>query len=221
VAIVNNAGREDFMSFATSLVLASVLATPAAPPVVAPAPVNVNVIVGPNVTRQFYYPPYRSYNPYWGVPAAPIVSWPTISPYYSGAATYPGIVVSPSTAIGVVPVHPLLANPGMVAGAPPAQPAAVEVDKALQGLSSPRERERIDAIVTLGSSRLLKGVEPLERILSSDPSARVREAAARALGLIGSPASVRALQTAAQGDDDRDVRHSAQFAAESIRAIAR
>jgi hypothetical protein len=39
--------------------------------------------------------------------------------------------------------------------------------------------------------------------------------------LIGSPSALKALQNAAQGDDDRDVRHSAQFAAESIRANMR
>jgi HEAT repeat protein len=46
----------------------------------------------------------------------------------------------------------------------------------------------------------------------------VRDAAARALGLIGSPASLDALQRAAGGDADRDVRRSASFAAEIIRA---
>ena len=46
----------------------------------------------------------------------------------------------------------------------------------------------------------------------------VREAAARALGLIGDTATLPALQRAAQADDDHDVRHSAQFAAEVIRS---
>jgi HEAT repeat protein len=45
----------------------------------------------------------------------------------------------------------------------------------------------------------------------------VREAAARALGLIALPASLNALQHAAQADDDRDVRRSAAFAADVIR----
>jgi HEAT repeat protein len=38
------------------------------------------------------------------------------------------------------------------------------------------------------------------------------------LGLIASPRSLPALIQAAQADNDRDVRHSAQFAVEIIRA---
>jgi hypothetical protein len=41
--------------------------------------------------------------------------------------------------------------------------------------------------------------------------------AARALGLIAAPPPLLAWQTAAQADEDREVRHSAQFAAEVIR----
>jgi len=54
-------------------------------------------------------------------------------------------------------------------------------------------------------------------MLASDRSPAVRDSAARALGLIGSRASLAALDRAAQSDDDRDVRRSAQFAAEVIR----
>jgi hypothetical protein len=39
--------------------------------------------------------------------------------------------------------------------------------------------------------------------------------------LIGSPAALPALQNAAQADSDRDVRHSASFSAEIIRANLR
>jgi hypothetical protein len=46
----------------------------------------------------------------------------------------------------------------------------------------------------------------------------VREAAARGLGLIGAASSLEALQRAALADDDREVRHSAGFAAEVITA---
>jgi HEAT repeat protein len=46
----------------------------------------------------------------------------------------------------------------------------------------------------------------------------VRESAARGLGLIADPAALTALEQAAQLDGDRDVRHSAAFAAEVIRA---
>ena len=59
---------------------------------------------------------------------------------------------------------------------------------------------------------------PLARCLKEDDNPQVRDAAARALGLIGSPTSLDALQRAAGTDADRDVRRSASFAAEVIRA---
>jgi HEAT repeat protein len=59
-------------------------------------------------------------------------------------------------------------------------------------------------------------VGPLSALLTSDRSPAVRETAARALGLIGSPQAVTALTRAAQADTDRDVRRSAQFAVEVI-----
>jgi HEAT repeat protein len=46
----------------------------------------------------------------------------------------------------------------------------------------------------------------------------VREAAARALGLIGSSAALPALQQAASTDSDHDVRHSARFAIDVIQS---
>jgi HEAT repeat protein len=49
----------------------------------------------------------------------------------------------------------------------------------------------------------------------------VREAAARALGLIGSARALPALQHAAQADNDRDVRNSARFAVDVIQTNGR
>jgi HEAT repeat protein len=54
--------------------------------------------------------------------------------------------------------------------------------------------------------------------LQEDGDPAVRESAARGLGLIADPAALTALEQAAQSDGDRDVRHSAAFAAEVIRA---
>jgi HEAT repeat protein len=54
--------------------------------------------------------------------------------------------------------------------------------------------------------------------LQADGDPAVRESAARGLGLIADPAALTALEHAAQSDGDRDVRHSAAFAAEVIRA---
>jgi HEAT repeat protein len=71
--------------------------------------------------------------------------------------------------------------------------------------------------VQLGRLRDVRAVEPLTRTLQSDGSPAVREAAARGLGLIADASALKALQYAAQADPDREVRHSAQFAAEVIR----
>ena len=70
----------------------------------------------------------------------------------------------------------------------------------------------------LGRLHAGRAVEPLMRALEQDRTAAVREAAARGLGLIAAPSSLATLHRAAQADDDRDVRNSASFAAEIIRA---
>jgi hypothetical protein len=92
-----------------------------------------------------------------------------------------------------------------------------DLDTILQQLREGDERIRADAAVRLGRLRSERAVGPLVKALNSDGSPIVREAAARGLGLIGSPSSLSALQYAAQADDDREVRHSASFAAETIR----
>jgi HEAT repeat protein len=73
-------------------------------------------------------------------------------------------------------------------------------------------------VLQLGRSKDPRAVDPLAATLAGDRSAMVREAAARALGLIGSPAALPALQNAAQVDSDHDVRRSAQFAVEVIQS---
>src|SRR5205807_47634 len=95
-------------------------------------------------------------------------------------------------------------------------PPAADVGPYLNDLGSGDERVRAGAVVQLGRLKAERAVEPLTHALAEDRSPAVREAAARGLGLIGSPASLTALQRAAQADDDRDVRHSASFAAEII-----
>jgi HEAT repeat protein len=61
-----------------------------------------------------------------------------------------------------------------------------------------------------------RAIDPLAATLAGDRSAAVREAAARALGLIGSAKALPALRAAALNDNDRDVRHSAEFAVEVV-----
>jgi len=60
-------------------------------------------------------------------------------------------------------------------------------------------------------------VDALMDVLAKDPSPNARDGAARGLGLIASPRSLNALIFAAQADNDREVRRSAQFAVEVIR----
>jgi HEAT repeat protein len=72
--------------------------------------------------------------------------------------------------------------------------------------------------MSLGRLKAERAVDPLAATLAGDRSPAVRDAAARALGLVGSPRGLTALKYAAQADSDRDVRHSAQFAVEIIQS---
>jgi HEAT repeat protein len=93
-----------------------------------------------------------------------------------------------------------------------------EVDRNLQLLADPSEKVRLDAVLQLGKMKAARAVDPVAATLAGDRSPQVRDAAARALGLIGSPRGLTALKYAAQADNDRDVRHSAQFAVEVIQS---
>jgi hypothetical protein len=109
---------------------------------------------------------------------------------------------------------------------PPDPPLAVgswraDLDRSYSLLSDADERMRAEGAIQLGRSRAHEAVDRLTIMLASDRSPVAREAAARALGLIGSPRAIPALQQAAQADTDRDVRHSAQFAVEVIQTSRR
>lgn len=62
----------------------------------------------------------------------------------------------------------------------------------------------------------LAGLLQLAATLAGDASPAVREEAAEALRLLGSPAALPALQRAAQLDSSHDVRRTAQFAIDII-----
>jgi hypothetical protein len=81
-------------------------------------------------------------------------------------------------------------------------------------LSHPDDRVRLDEVKTLGS------VHALIVTLESDPSAAVREAAAKALSRIKGIGVLSALKIAAQKDCDRDVRRAAEFAVEMIESAS-
>jgi HEAT repeat protein len=93
-----------------------------------------------------------------------------------------------------------------------------EITHNLEHLRNPEEQARLDAVVRLGRLKAQRAVDPLAATLAGDSSPKVRDAAARALGMIGSPKALPALQRAAEADNDRDVRHSAQFSVELVQA---
>ena len=184
----------------------------AACPWTAQAGWGIGVTIGGPYYRPFYGYPYY-YRPY---------------PYY---VVPPPIVVGPAPMVQVVPgAPPVYAAPGSApvadtVPAPSALPAVVtrvgEADQVLSQLNSTDPQVRASTAVQLGRLKERRAIDPLIRVLGNDPVPQVREAAARARGLIGVPGGLAALQRAAQADDDREVRHSAQFAAEGIRASLR
>jgi len=182
--------------------------------------ISIGIPIGGYYRPYPYYGGYYYYRPY---------------PYYYGPYG-PTVVVQPAPA-DAVPVYP---PPVLTATPPPAAPPVVtappssntppttiratsgetrqdEIDHCLAHLGNPDERVRADMAIQLGRMRAMRAVDTLTTTLASDRSPAVRDAAARALGLIGANASLAALDRAAQSDDDRDVRRSAQFAAEVIR----
>jgi HEAT repeat protein len=92
------------------------------------------------------------------------------------------------------------------------------IDGYLHSLTNPTEQVRLDAVSQLGRLKARRAVDPLAATLAGDKSPAVREAAAKALGLIGSPSAMPALNRAIQADSSHDVRRTAQFSLEIIQA---
>ncbi len=172
--------------------------------------------IGFNFGVPFYPHPYRGYG------------W---APYYYGP---PAVIYEPAPVIvrpaPIVVQQPAYASPApSVVPTPPAPvvravneaPTSSRVDALLPQLNDAKESVRRDTAMDLGRAKAQKAIEPLMNLLAKDSSPEVRDAAARALGLIGSSRSLNALIYAAQADNDRDVRHSAQFSVEIIRTNLR
>ncbi len=164
---------------------------------------------------------------FWSIRIGIPIGFPCCGYYYR--PYYPVYVAPPPVYVQPAPVYvqpaPVVAQPTYALPAAPAPVQAryneeppLDVTQQLQALASPDERTRIDAVGQLGRLRSPKAVDGLAATLAGDRSPAVREAAARALGLIGSQQALPALQRAAQIDSDHDVRHSAQFAAEVIQS---
>src|SRR5262245_44838850 len=152
-------------------------------------------------------------------------------PYYvPGSIVYetaPPIVVRQTVPVSegvLAPTAPNPLPPPLPPNVVPTQnvaPTPTRVDSLLSQLRDPSETVRRDAAMDLGRMKAQKAVDPLIQLLSKDASPIARDGAARALGLIASPRSLNALIYASQADNDRDVRHSAQFAVEIIRTNLR
>jgi len=186
----------------------------------------VGIGIGLPIYGPGYYRPYYPYYPYYYPPPVVVPGTVVVQPGYAG----PAVVAGPAPVVAATPAPTVTAAPptGPVASATPELvPAPVlraaapddrqaDIDRRIQHLSNPNAQARADVAIELGRMKADKAVDALTGTLSSDTSPVVREASARALGLIGSPRALSALQRAAQADADRDVRNSARFAADVI-----
>ena len=202
----------------------------------ASARAGVGVSVGIGVPGPYCYRPYRYW--YGGCyrPWYPGIGVGVVVPIGTPAVVVPPpVIVQPApTVIQAAPAVVQPAYPTPVP-APAPVPAPVTVRAAGTAAGSrqgglrtggplhpaPRQSRRQGPHGSGAATRSVarpEALEPLSQMLSGDRSPQAREAAARALGLIGSPASLPALQQAAQADDDREVRNSARFAVDVIRS---
>jgi HEAT repeat protein len=92
-----------------------------------------------------------------------------------------------------------------------------EITRNLDQLANASDQVRKESALQLGRLRTLEAVDPLAATLAGDRSPQVREAAARALALIGSSKALPALEQAVRADADSTVRHSAEFSIDVIR----
>jgi len=173
---------------------------------------RVGIGIGFPICGPGYYSPYYPYYPYYYPPPvvvqpAPLVVQPAYAP--------PAVTAAPAPAAPVASAAP------EVVAAPVLRPVVADdrqadIARRIEHLSNPNAQARADVAIELGRMKADKAVDALTGTLASDTSPVVREASARALGLIGSPRALPALQRAAQADADRDVRNSARFAADVI-----
>jgi hypothetical protein len=194
-----------------------------------PVRVGIGINVGPPAPyyyRPYYGPYYRPYGYYYYPPPAVVVAPPPVvvapPPVVVGAqpapALAPQVPVDASQPAYSSPAQAQLPTLQTPPPPPPGNAAPVTFEQLIANLRSTDENVRRNSVMDLGRTKALQAVQPLSATLAGDQSPSVREAAARALGLIGSPQGLPTLQYAAQADGDRDVRHSAQFAIETIKS---
>jgi hypothetical protein len=213
--------RAKLTSVCATLLLLGLMVTPA----------QAHWGVGVHIGIPIFFPPYCGYYrpypvyyapaPYYVQPApvyvqpAPVYVQP--APVYVQPAPAPALQSS-ATAQPSTPAVPAPAVAPVVARAQALDDRQTEITHNLEHLRNPDEQARVDAVVRLGRLKAQRAVDPLAATLAGDSSPKVREAAAKALGMIGSPKALPALERAAEADGDRDVRHSAQFSVELVQA---
>jgi hypothetical protein len=177
-----------------------------------PAPAHGGVSVGIGIGIPVYRPwcgcgyYYRPYYPVYVPPPVYIAPAPVV--------LQPAPVVQPAYQIPAPAPAPAVTTAS--AQYPAADNRQAETERNLQLLADPDERVRLGSVLQLGRSRADRAVDPLAATLAGDRTPAVREAAARSLGLLGSPKALPALYQAAQSDSDHDVRQSAKFAIDVI-----
>jgi hypothetical protein len=159
---------------------------------------------------------YRAYPVYYAPPPVYVQPVQVVQPYPVAQPVYQAAPLPPAPVPASTPPPPLA--PVAATSLPVANSRGGEVERNLQLLRDPEDRTRADAVIQLGRMKARTAIDPLAATLAGDRSPIVREAAARALGVIGSPQSLPALNQAAQADTDRNVRYSAQFAIDVIQA---
>jgi hypothetical protein len=210
--------------------------------------VSVGIGFGGPCYRPYYYRPYYYGYPYYYprvVVAPSVVVDPVVAaPVYPAPKTVV-VPATPAPAAAPVqqqqqahsytppaptPVPPAPPPPGLTSSPTPVATSgggpvranwSPEAEAVMRHIGQGDERLRTDAIMQYGRARDTRALEPLTYTLASDQNPAVRDAAARALGLIGAPSSLESLQKAAMADDDRDVRRSAGYAADVIRSNLR
>jgi hypothetical protein len=194
---------------------------------VAAAAAEAGWSVGIGVGWPGWYGPYYGCRPHYWYPGPVFVVAPP-PPVYVAPATVvqPAVVQPPYSAPPPAPIPAPAPTPAPEPSPTTPLPAPRRAPEAqltsfngyLRSLRDADEHVRLEAVTQLGRMKSQRAIDPLAATLAGDSSAAVREAAAKALGLIGSPAALPALNRAAQADVDRDVRHTARFAAEIIQA---
>lgn len=162
----------------------------------------------------YYYRPYPLY--YYAPPPVVVAPAPVVVQQAPLVQQAPAVVQPPPANETAPP--PRVAPQSARQEPPLYQPVSStqDVSEHLRQLADANEGVRMDSVTQLGRSRAVRAVDPLAATLAGDQSPAVREAAARALGLIGSPKALPALHRAVQVDNDRDVRKAAQFSIEII-----